>query len=97
MGIVDGKIAIVTGSGRGVGRGEAMELAAQEPRSSFCDPGGSSKGEGNDTRPADDTVEIIKQGPGARPSRTTTTSVHGTAPRTSCARRSTPSAGSTSW
>src|SRR6516162_2192638 len=29
MGIVDGKIAIVTGSGRGIGRGEALELAAQ--------------------------------------------------------------------
>ena len=29
MGIVDGKIAIVTGAGRGVGRGEALELAAQ--------------------------------------------------------------------
>ncbi len=59
MGIVDGKIAIVTGSGRGVGRGEAMELAAQGAKVVVCDPGGSSKGEGSDKRPADDTVAII--------------------------------------
>ncbi len=61
MGIVDGKIAIVTGSGRGVGRGEAMELAAQGAQVVVCDPGPSSKGEGTDNRPADETVDIIKQ------------------------------------
>jgi NAD(P)-dependent dehydrogenase (short-subunit alcohol dehydrogenase family) len=61
MGIVDGKIAIVTGSGRGVGRGEAMELAAQGAKVVVCDPGGSSKGEGNDNRPADETVGFITE------------------------------------
>jgi len=61
MGIVDGKIAIVTGSGRGVGRGEAMELAAQGAKVVVCDPGPSSKGEGSDNRPADETVEIIRE------------------------------------
>jgi NAD(P)-dependent dehydrogenase (short-subunit alcohol dehydrogenase family) len=60
MGIVDGKIAIVTGSGRGVGRGEAMELAAQGAKVVVCDPGASSKGEGSDNRPADDTVAIVR-------------------------------------
>ena len=60
MGIVDGKIAIVTGAGRGVGRGEAMELAVQGAKVVVCDPGPSSKGEGSDNRPADETVEIIR-------------------------------------
>jgi len=59
MGIVDGKIAIVTGSGRGVGRGEAMELAAQGAKVVVNDPGASSKGEGADERPAEQTVAII--------------------------------------
>jgi NAD(P)-dependent dehydrogenase (short-subunit alcohol dehydrogenase family) len=29
MGMLDGKVAIVTGAGHGVGRGEALERAAQ--------------------------------------------------------------------
>jgi NAD(P)-dependent dehydrogenase (short-subunit alcohol dehydrogenase family) len=59
MGIVDGKIAIVTGAGRGVGRGEAMELAAQGAKVVCNDLGGSSKGEGSDSAPVDQTVKII--------------------------------------
>jgi NAD(P)-dependent dehydrogenase (short-subunit alcohol dehydrogenase family) len=42
MGLVDGKIAIVTGGGRGVGRGEALELAAQGAKVVVNDFGGSS-------------------------------------------------------
>ncbi len=61
MGIVDGKIAIVTGSGRGVGRGEALELAAQGAKVVVNDPGGTSKGDGNDVAPADETVAIITE------------------------------------
>jgi NAD(P)-dependent dehydrogenase (short-subunit alcohol dehydrogenase family) len=60
MGIVDGKIAIVTGAGRGVGRGEAMELAAQGAKVVVNDPGPSSKGDGTDSSPADETVAFIK-------------------------------------
>ncbi|WP_334143778.1 SDR family NAD(P)-dependent oxidoreductase [Rhabdothermincola sp.] len=61
MGLVDGKVAIVTGGGRGVGRGEALELAAQGAKVVVNDFGGSSKGEGGDKGPADEVVDIIRQ------------------------------------
>lgn len=61
MGLLDGKVAIVTGAGRGVGRGEALELAAQGARVVIMDVGVSSKGEGGDAAPADEVVAIITE------------------------------------
>jgi NAD(P)-dependent dehydrogenase (short-subunit alcohol dehydrogenase family) len=60
MGILDGKIAIVTGSGHGIGRGEALELASQGAKLVINDLGGSAAGEGSDKRAADETVDVIK-------------------------------------
>jgi NAD(P)-dependent dehydrogenase (short-subunit alcohol dehydrogenase family) len=43
MGILDGKVVIVTGSGHGIGRGEALELAAQGAKVVINDVGGSAR------------------------------------------------------
>jgi NAD(P)-dependent dehydrogenase (short-subunit alcohol dehydrogenase family) len=60
-GIVAGKTAIVTGAGRGIGRGIAMLLAKEGARVVVSDIGASLQGEGSDTGPAQDTVNAIKK------------------------------------
>src|SRR5262245_58637843 len=60
MGMLDGKVAIVTGSGNGVGRGEAVMLADHGAKVVVNDLGGSVQGEGADKRAADDVVDVIK-------------------------------------
>ena len=63
-GIVAGKTAVVTGAGRGIGRGIAMLLAKEGARVVVCDIGASLQGEGSDTGPAQETVDAIKKAGG---------------------------------
>jgi NAD(P)-dependent dehydrogenase (short-subunit alcohol dehydrogenase family) len=59
MGLFDGKVAIVTGAGRGIGREEAVLLAAEGASVVVNDVGGATDGEGSDAGPAQQVVDHI--------------------------------------
>lgn len=64
MGLLDGKVAIVTGAGRGIGRAEALLLASEGASVVVNDLGGEMTGEGSDNRPAQQVVDEIVAGGG---------------------------------
>ncbi|HSQ02744.1 MAG TPA: SDR family NAD(P)-dependent oxidoreductase [Burkholderiales bacterium] len=59
--MVEGKVVVVTGAGRGIGRAIALEMAKEGAKVVVNDIGASLAGEGNEGAPAEEVVAQIKK------------------------------------
>jgi len=60
MGMMEDKVVIVTGAGRGIGRGIALLMAEHGAKVVVNDLGGGADGEGHDKGPGQEVVDEIK-------------------------------------
>lgn len=59
MGALDGRVAVITGAGRGIGREHALLFAKEGARVVVNDLGGANDGSGSDAGPAQEVVDEI--------------------------------------
>lgn len=59
MGVLEGRVAVITGAGRGIGREHALLFAREGAAVVVNDLGGNNAGQGADTGPAHDVVDQI--------------------------------------
>src|SRR5689334_10698429 len=60
LGALDGRVAVITGAGRGIGRAHALLFAREGAKVVVNDLGGAEDGSGADTGPAEAVVAEIK-------------------------------------
>ncbi|MBV9722961.1 MAG: SDR family NAD(P)-dependent oxidoreductase, partial [Mycobacterium sp.] len=59
MGVLDGRVAVITGAGRGIGREHALLFAKEGAKVVVNDLGGDNAGHGSDSGPAREVVDEI--------------------------------------